>query len=637
MKPIRTLLLCIFIALTLMGCERDEPVTLTINFVTDGGTTIETMDIVIEDGYTIPTPEKDGFTFDGWYVDSALTQAFDPADYDDTNTITIYAKWTQAGSFVVTFMVDGQVYDTLSISSGPLPAFPTDPVKAPYTFEGWYLEDTYATQVTHGHNFAHAVTLYAKFSLSSTLIGAFDDVYNNEPQETTINHVLVVDKYFLGDQTAVLLYDYESYLLSVADITANIGDIITFDGTFMYSVGFPILSDYENITVLSSNNAIIKELVYPTIQDGLNALGNRPFFTILQGACTETNNPLLFYDESTQRIVDLQSDTLIVKNPSDRYASIGGLFLPMTHGNSVLYDEDIALFTVETISDQDYVNLIKTYYNQVFTNRSVSLGDTVETLFINHFFDPIVTYDVATGYESYYYDNVDQMGYSPTDQDVVFDVTITVGSVTETFPITVLLRGCTTISIADALQASSDLLYFKATVVEAAPFAAIVDDGTERIFIWISRDDAGTFTLEKGKEYVFSGSRYDLTNYNFTTWGNVMIVADVGNGPTTTYTIEPYDWGEFPDAPAQTPYAVTLTGTLGVGTQGTTTLYTVTNGDHTIVLGTTEEYNSMYDGYIDQTVTVTVFLTCHGSITLDGTEVEFYCSLLVDFVPNSTN
>ena len=65
----------------------------------DGATTLSVQtDLSSGDKLTKPeTPVKDGYTFAGWYKDSACTQGWDfetgiPGD------MTLYAKWTAAGS-----------------------------------------------------------------------------------------------------------------------------------------------------------------------------------------------------------------------------------------------------------------------------------------------------------------------------------------------------------------------------------------------------------------------------------------------------------------------------------------------------------------------------------------------------------
>ena len=41
------------------------------------------------------TYEKEGYTFDGWYLDAGLTQKFTGFDRDNPTDLTLYAKTTQ--------------------------------------------------------------------------------------------------------------------------------------------------------------------------------------------------------------------------------------------------------------------------------------------------------------------------------------------------------------------------------------------------------------------------------------------------------------------------------------------------------------------------------------------------------------
>ena len=65
----------------------------------DGSTTLSVVtDLSSGDKLTKPaTPVKDGYTFAGWYKDSACTQAWD-FETGISGDMTLYAKWTAAGS-----------------------------------------------------------------------------------------------------------------------------------------------------------------------------------------------------------------------------------------------------------------------------------------------------------------------------------------------------------------------------------------------------------------------------------------------------------------------------------------------------------------------------------------------------------
>jgi len=56
-------------------------------------------------------PTKAGYTFDGWYADSALSTAWDFANDAVVGNTTLYAKWAQLPPNVVTNGGSGAVLD----------------------------------------------------------------------------------------------------------------------------------------------------------------------------------------------------------------------------------------------------------------------------------------------------------------------------------------------------------------------------------------------------------------------------------------------------------------------------------------------------------------------------------------------
>ena len=73
--------------------NQDEKQTYTVTFDTQGGSEVKSL--VLKEGETIPLPSnptKEGYVFDGWYLDSSYTQAFDSTKRIDSNMV-LYAKW----------------------------------------------------------------------------------------------------------------------------------------------------------------------------------------------------------------------------------------------------------------------------------------------------------------------------------------------------------------------------------------------------------------------------------------------------------------------------------------------------------------------------------------------------------------
>lgn len=67
--------------------------TYTVKFDTDGGNKVSNKIVSKNNTLAEPTaPKKDGFTFEGWYLDKALTQRYDFAS-KVTKNFTLFAKW----------------------------------------------------------------------------------------------------------------------------------------------------------------------------------------------------------------------------------------------------------------------------------------------------------------------------------------------------------------------------------------------------------------------------------------------------------------------------------------------------------------------------------------------------------------
>ena len=69
--------------------------TYTVNFNTNGGKTIKSQSVKKNATATEPAaPEKEGYTFGGWFADKDLTEKYDFAT-KVTQNITLYAKWIE--------------------------------------------------------------------------------------------------------------------------------------------------------------------------------------------------------------------------------------------------------------------------------------------------------------------------------------------------------------------------------------------------------------------------------------------------------------------------------------------------------------------------------------------------------------
>ena len=70
------------------GGNQDEKQTYTVTFDTQGGSEVKSITIAEGETITLPSnPTKEGSVFDGWYLDSSYTQAFDSTKRIDSNIV----------------------------------------------------------------------------------------------------------------------------------------------------------------------------------------------------------------------------------------------------------------------------------------------------------------------------------------------------------------------------------------------------------------------------------------------------------------------------------------------------------------------------------------------------------------------
>lgn len=139
----------------------DEKITTTYNVKLDtGGEELQTISGVTVLDKAPDAPTKEGYRFEGWYLDAAYTQ--EPSyPLTLTSDITLYAKWTRFYS--VSFQVNGgseiETLTTDVIESSPRT------YKDGFVFAGWYTNPRLTgSQVKFPYTPTKDVTLYAKWT-----------------------------------------------------------------------------------------------------------------------------------------------------------------------------------------------------------------------------------------------------------------------------------------------------------------------------------------------------------------------------------------------------------------------------------------------------------------------------------------
>ncbi|MBO4425592.1 MAG: InlB B-repeat-containing protein [Clostridiales bacterium] len=114
---------------------------------------------------TKPTnPSVTGYTFGGWYTNSACTTSYD-FNSAVTSDITLYAKWT-INTYTVTFNSNGQGATPASqtINYGGKVNKPSDLTSNVYIFGGWYKDSNCNNSYDFNSAVTSDITLYAKWT-----------------------------------------------------------------------------------------------------------------------------------------------------------------------------------------------------------------------------------------------------------------------------------------------------------------------------------------------------------------------------------------------------------------------------------------------------------------------------------------
>jgi uncharacterized repeat protein (TIGR02543 family) len=193
----------------------------TVTFESNGGSAVAGQNVG-EGGSAVrpPDPTKDGFAFDNWYSDKALTIEYD-FNTPVTGNITLYAKWIRL--FTVTFnSMGGSHIPSQSVKEGEKAIRPDNPTRSAYGFMNWYSDEALTIEYNFNSPVTGNITLYAKWnentytvtfvsnggsSVDEKTVGENGTVSKPSPDPTKDGYVF--DNWY-SDETLTVEYDFNS-------------------------------------------------------------------------------------------------------------------------------------------------------------------------------------------------------------------------------------------------------------------------------------------------------------------------------------------------------------------------------------------------------------------------------------------
>ncbi len=163
-------MMLVFAACVISSCDSgvktsEQSVTqkYEVAFDSDGGTAYYTVRGKKGDVITLPEPEKEGYVFDGWFVDDSFTGDALDGTYTIFANATLYAKWTAYRGVVHFESNSGTEYKDVEFCAQKV-NIPT-PEREGHIFAGWYRSSMLLGEKVSGVILPKGdVTLYAKWT-----------------------------------------------------------------------------------------------------------------------------------------------------------------------------------------------------------------------------------------------------------------------------------------------------------------------------------------------------------------------------------------------------------------------------------------------------------------------------------------
>ncbi len=248
----------------------------TITFDAGAGVLDSSLDkATIEDGgklTTIPTPTREGYSFEGWFTNSDGT-----GDKFTTSTVvtgdsTVYAKWTAVASgdtYTVMFNANGGTLDSASPSSinvaeGGTVILPGNPTHASENFTGWYTVSGYSQQ-NESNIFSsktlvtESITVYARWMTDNSdtnytyTLNPLGDSFTAVGKNTALSDSITLPSNYSHKPVTILGNNgYENYT-NVKFITLSSGVTEIGESAFVGCNSLTRITIPDTITKIGSN------------------------------------------------------------------------------------------------------------------------------------------------------------------------------------------------------------------------------------------------------------------------------------------------------------------------------------------------------------------------------------------------
>lgn len=159
------------------------------------------------------TPTREGYRFDGWFIDAEYSSAYNFDSIVESNFI-LYAKWIAVVSVTFNFNYEGSINPVVqTIDVFGVPTEPTLPTRENFNFAGWFKDEDF-TQPYDFETVQSSITLYAKW-IDSTSSNTFsvEFVFNYEGAPANVLLEVVEGGVIVQPNTTRTNYRFQGWYL----------------------------------------------------------------------------------------------------------------------------------------------------------------------------------------------------------------------------------------------------------------------------------------------------------------------------------------------------------------------------------------------------------------------------------------
>lgn len=230
--------------------------------------TVKELTTILEN--KINDPVKDDYLFNGWYLDSDFTSAFNKETKIDSN-IDLYAKFTYVETYYdVTIIIDGNSEIRSTPKNTKISQITVLDV-VDYYFDGWYRDSSYSSKLNDNTKITSNITIYGRYlpiPYHVVMVHILDEIQvkNKITEDTLLKQILVnpniVDYIFEGwylDSSYTLLADLNQKATSDFDVYAKMTKINYYD------VEINVLKDSTVKNKIKENTTLLSLLTTPSV------------------------------------------------------------------------------------------------------------------------------------------------------------------------------------------------------------------------------------------------------------------------------------------------------------------------------------------------------------------------------------